>query len=239
MGSNRIWRVAGVMTLLGLGLAGCNSTPIRDPEYAPTYPAAVAAPPQAETGAIYQTTYNVALFEDVKARRVGDILTIHLVESTNASKSSSNAVDRAQTSQVDNPTILGATPKFPLPGALPLSITDNNTLETKLKSDSTFKGKADTAQKNSLSGDISVTVADVFPNGNLLVRGEKRLNLNQGNEYVKISGIVRPLDIQGDNSVLSTKVADATIVYSGDGAAADANKVGWLTRFFASALFPF
>ena len=78
----------------------------------------------------------------------------------------------------------------------------------------------------------------MLPNGNLLVRGEKRLNLNQGNEYIKISGMVRPVDIGTDNSVLSTKIADATIVYSGDGANADSNKVGWLGRFFMSAAFP-
>ena len=83
-----------------------------------------------------------------------------------------------------------------------------------------------------------MTVADVLPNGNLVIRGEKRLNLNQGNEYVKISGIVRPTDVTASNTVPSTKVADATIVYSADGANADANKVGWLSRFFLSAVFP-
>jgi flagellar L-ring protein precursor FlgH len=82
-------------------------------------------------------------------------------------------------------------------------------------------------------------VADVLPNGYLYVRGEKRLNFNQGNEYVKIAGIVRPADIALDNSVPSTKVADATIIYNGDGAGADANKLGWLARFFMSAVFPF
>ena len=83
--------------------------------------------------------------------------------------------------------------------------------------------------------DQSVLLED----GNLFVRGEKRLNLNQGNEYVKISGIVRPVDIASDNSVPSTKIADATIIYNGDGAGADANKLGWIARFFISAVFPF
>jgi flagellar L-ring protein precursor FlgH len=84
-----------------------------------------------------------------------------------------------------------------------------------------------------------VTVADVLPNGNLVVRGEKRVGINQGNEYVKISGIVRPLDIAADNTIASTKVADATIIYNGDGQTASANKAGWLTRFFTSVLSPF
>ena len=90
-----------------------------------------------------------------------------------------------------------------------------------------------------MNGSITVTVADVLPNGNLVIRGEKRLNLNQGNEYIKISGMVRAVDVASDNSVLSTKIADATIVYSGDGANADSSKVGWLGRFFMSAAFPF
>jgi flagellar L-ring protein precursor FlgH len=126
-----------------------------------------------------------------------------------------------------------------LPGVLPLAAVANNTLETDLSASNDYSGKADSKQSNSLNGSITVTVADVLPNGNLVIRGEKRLNLNQGNEYIKISGMVRPVDIATDNSVLSTKIADATIVYSGDGANADSNKVGWLGRFFMSAAFPF
>ena len=122
---------------------------------------------------------------------------------------------------------------------MPLASTEDNNLSTNLSSSNTFSGESDSAQSNSLNGDITVTVADVFPNGNLYVRGEKRLNLNQGNEYIKISGIVRPVDIGSDNTVSSTKVADATIIYNGDGAGADANKLGWIARFFISAVFPF
>jgi flagellar L-ring protein FlgH len=84
-----------------------------------------------------------------------------------------------------------------------------------------------------------VTVADVLPNGNLVVRGEKWLTLNQGDEYIQISGIVRPIDIRTDNTVLSGLVADARITYSGKGMVADSNKMGWLSRFFASAIWPF
>jgi flagellar L-ring protein FlgH len=224
-----------------VALTACNSTPRRDPAFAPSYPAPLEAPlqQQAASGSIYQSGFNVVLFEDVKARRVGDLLTIRLVESTNATKASSNDITKDQTSTIDNPTILGASPQFALPGILPLDVTDNNSLETSLGSNHEFKGKSATAQRNSLTGDISVTVADVLPNGNLIVRGEKRLNLNAGNEYVKISGMVRPLDIQTNNTVLSTKVADATIVYNGDGAQADASKIGWIARFFVSALLPF
>ena len=224
--------------LIAMIISGCNTTPRRDPTYSATYPVAFEQPIQARTGSIYQRGYDIAFFEDTKARRIGDILTITLDEATNASKSSSNDLGREQTSTVTNPTILGATPQFGLPGLLPLSQTENNTLESNLGTSHEFTGDSDSAQSNSLSGDITVTIADVLPNGNLLVRGEKRLNLNQGNEYVKISGIVRPLDISTANTVSSTKVADATIVYNADGANADANKIGWLGRFFLSAVFP-
>ncbi len=235
-------RLRGVaLMVLVFGLAACDSMPSRDPSFAPSYPAPIEIPQQrqAATGAIYQTGYDKVLFEDVKARRIGDILTVRLVESTKATKASSNDISKDQKSTIDNPTILGASPQFGLPGLLPLNITSGNSLASKLGSNHVFKGKSTTAQNNSLSGDISVTVADVLPNGNLIVRGEKRLNLNAGNEYVKISGMVRPLDIQANNTVLSTKIADATIVYNGDGAEADSSKIGWLARFFVSALLPF
>ncbi len=222
-------------------LTACDTPPRRDPEFAASYPAVHGSPAQAQaaTGAIFQGGYDITLFEDVKAHRIGDILTIRLSESNQAAKSNNNAVTKAGSSKLENPTILGAKPEFLLPGVLPLAAVANNTLETDLSASNDYSGKADSKQSNSLNGSITVTVADVLPNGNLLVRGEKRLNLNQGNEYIKISGMVRPVDIGTDNSVLSTKIADATIVYSGDGANADSNKVGWLGRFFMSAAFPF
>lgn len=234
----RLLALAGLILL-----AGCNSNPVRDPSFAASMPAPLEVPQarQAATGAIYQAGYDVVLFEDSRARRVGDILTIRLTESTNASKSNSNDVSRDNNSSVTNPTILGVNPAFALPGALPIAaaVGAGNNLETSLTSNTAFKGKSGTKQTNSLTGDISVTIADVLPNGNLVVRGEKRLNLNSGNEYVKIAGIVRPLDIAANNVVPSSKVADATIIYNGDGAEADSSKMGWLARFFISPVFPF
>lgn len=226
---------------LALLLAGCNSNPVRDPEYAVSYPAVDASPLPAQraTGAIFQSGYDIALFEDIKAHRVGDILTIRLAEANRAQKNADTSITRDQANSIDNPTILGTTPEFALPGVLPLAATTGNTLETNVGSNHDFEGAADSSVSNSLNGDITVTVAEVLPNGNLMVRGEKRLNINQGNEYIKLAGIVRPVDIAADNSVPSTKVADATIIYNGDGATAESNRMGWLSRFFASALFPF
>ena len=224
-----------------IALGGCNSMPRRDPGFAASYPDAVVNPMYAQngSGAIFQRGYDIALFEDVKARRIGDILTIRLSEANTAQKSSDTNITRDHTTTVTNPTILGTTPKFDLPGALPLANTQDNTLASSLSAQHDFAGDAASGLSNTLTGDITVTVADVLPNGHFVVRGEKRLNLNQGNEYIKISGIVRPIDIATDNSVLSTRVADATIIYNGDGATADANRLGWLSRFFISAVFPF
>ena len=238
MNSQRL-RFLLLVSLLGLG--ACNEMPVRDPAYAATLPAALPeVPPEQADGAIYHVGRDQLLFEDLKARRIGDILTINLVEKTDASKKSNTKSDRTTSGTVTNPTILGTTPVFDLPGALPLASTKNNTLAASLSSSHSFDGSGESKQSNSLTGGISVTVADVFPNGNLYVRGEKRLNLNQGNEYIKVSGIVRPIDINAaDNSVDSTKLADATIIYSQDGEMADANKLGWLARFFISAIFPF
>ena len=92
---------------------------------------------------------------------------------------------------------------------------------------------------NSLSGNITVTVHDVLPNGVLMVKGEKWLTLNQGDEYIRISGMVRPQDIGSDNTVESTKLADARIAYSGTGSVNDSNVMGWMSRFFIGAIWPF
>jgi flagellar L-ring protein precursor FlgH len=112
-------------------------------------------------------------------------------------------------------------------------------VETEIKTTKDFNGEGEANQSNSLIGDISVTVTELLPNGNLKVRGEKRVTLNQGDEYIRLSGIVRPVDIDANNTIASDKVADATIMYTGEGAMADASKMGWLSRIIYSPWFPF
>ncbi|MET0100114.1 MAG: flagellar basal body L-ring protein FlgH [Sedimenticola sp.] len=227
-----------LLILTALSVAGCNTAPKRDPAYAPMRPVAMPVP-QHNNGAIYQAGYEQSWFEDMRARRVGDMLTVKLVEKTDASKTTATNVSKANTTTITNPTILGSTPQFDTPSIIPLASNSNNTLGTSLSSSSSFAGAGDSAQSNNLTGDITVTVVEVMPNGYLAIRGEKRIGINQGNEYIKVSGIVRPADIDSTNTVLSTKLADPTLVYVGDGAVADSNAVGWLSRFFISALFPF
>jgi flagellar L-ring protein precursor FlgH len=119
------------------------------------------------------------------------------------------------------------------------SVLSGKDLETKLASKKEFTGTGAADQSNSLSGNISVTVVELLPNGNLSVRGEKRVTLNQGDEFIRLSGIVRPVDISTSNIITSDKVADVTIMYVGEGAMADASKMGWLARMVQSPWFPF
>lgn len=225
---------APIFIILLAIVSGCSSAPKHDPEFAPSMPVYKDPIPQEVTGGIYRAGQEIMLFEDLKARRIGDTITVKLSERTNATKSADTEASRSQETTIANPTLYGVAPQFNVP-----LVSNDNTLAAQLSSSNEFDGSGKSSQSNSLTGDITVTVADVFPNGNMYVRGEKRLNFNQGNEYVKIAGIVRPYDIGPDNTVLSTKLADATIMYNGDGVVADANKIGWLARFFIGVISPF
>ncbi|MEM7082007.1 MAG: flagellar basal body L-ring protein FlgH [Pseudomonadota bacterium] len=180
-------------------------------------------------GAIYQASTSLALFEDQKARRVGDILTITLTEATNATKSSTTSTSKSTAATINNPTVMG------------YNVTRDGVpiLSGNLGGDQEFSGEGGATQSNRLDGSVTVTVVKRLPNGNLHVQGEKWLTLNQGKEYVRVSGIVRPVDILANNSVSSEKVANARIEYAGKGALADANRMSWLARFFNSPWVPF
>ncbi len=210
-------------------ITGCVSKPAKpdNPEYAPVRPQALAQP-QAVTGSIFNPATSMNLYSDGRAHRVGDILTIVLSEQTQSSKSAKTEVDKSSELSIPAPTILGKSAEL---FGNPLSFSQP-------ESSSTFDGEGKSDMSNSLNGNITVTVHDVLPNGTLVVRGEKWLTLNQGDEFIRISGLVRPLDISTDNSVQSTKLADARITYSGTGTVADSNSAGWLSKFFISPLWP-
>lgn len=174
-------------------------------------------------GSIFQGSY-VPLTSGGRAGQVGDIVTIQLVERTAATKSNAAGTQRDGN--------IGLTP----PATGPLSLF--NPSDIAMGGGQQFKGKGDASQSNALSGEVSVTIAAIYPNGTMLVRGEKLLTLNRGDERVQISGIIRAIDISPDNRVLSTRVADANIRYVGKGEIARASKQGWLQRFF-SIISPF
>ena len=205
--------------------AGC-STPLPKPDI--PQPVYVPRPTSSPTGSIYYAGYDVRLFEDIRARRVGDTLTVKLTERTAASKSANTNVNKSSEVEIAAPLIFGQIPKI-----------DGKPLASSINAERDFEGGGASDQSNRLTGDITVSVVDVRPNGNLVVAGQKRITLNQGDEYIQLLGEVRPIDIDPDNAVLSTRVANAEITYQGHGAIADANMLGWLARFFVSALLPF
>jgi flagellar L-ring protein precursor FlgH len=211
-----------------VALTSCHSLPRPDEKYAATLPEEQPDSTEAN-GAIFHVGHDVPLFENAVAHRVGDVLTITLAEQTNASKSATTTTKKTTTENMAAPTLLG----------VPLTVHGNNILNNSLNDATTFDGEGASAQSNVLTGSISVTVAKRLANGNLLVRGQKWITLNQGREYVRIQGIVRPVDIGPDNVVPSYDVADASISYGGQGTLADSNTKSWLARFFDSPYMPF
>ena len=176
--------------------------------------------PSPATGAIFQADGGyAALYEGWRARRVGDPLTIILVERTAASKSAG--------SKLDSDGEFGIRP--PATGALSTLFSRT---DARAGGDRQFQGAGSANQANSLSGEVSVTVAEVYPNGTMLVQGRKRVTLNRGDEFIAIKGVVRMADVDVNNRVPSTRVADAQISYTGKGDVARASRQGWLSRFF-------
>lgn len=201
------------------GLFGKKKPP---PDFSASKP--VPPPPPPANGSIYQASAGYApLYEGWRARRVGDPLTITLVERTLASKSASSKLASDGSAAFIPPT------------SGPLSFDPNS---AKVGGNRGFNGQGTADQSNTLSGELSVTVAEVYPNGTMLVQGAKRVTLNRGDEFVQIKGIVRMADIDADNRVLSTRVADAQIAYTGKGDVARASRQGWFSRFF-SVISPF
>lgn len=218
-----------LLVICALSLVACasNKKPMRDdPYYAPTASSANAIPQRTE-GSLYQQAYGLSLFDDRKALRVGDIITITLSENTVSRKSSGVSVKKDSQMNFNAGPLLGVNPTF-----------KGNTLDTNITQGRDFSGDAGADQSNSLQGNITVTVAEVLANGNLVVRGEKWMTLNRGDEFIRISGIVRPDDISPSNMVASTRLANAKISYSGTGALADSQSMGWLSRFFNSDYWP-
>ncbi len=217
-----------VVVLLLVSACSTTHQAVSDPEYAPVRPVN-AQPLPVSDGAIYKAGFSLALFEDTKAHRVGDIITVILQEKTNASKKASTNTAKDAAVTIAAPTLFGRG----------VSYGGDAVLSATIDAERDFQGEGDSTQSNSLSGEITVTVAEVYVNGNMLIRGEKLLTLNQGSEHVRISGIIRPIDITPSNTVLSSQVANAKIIYGGQGVLADANTKGWLQRIFDSNWWPF
>ena len=214
-------------TLLAVAALGGLSSGCSGNEPAAGFEASLPPPPspalalaqQQPNGAIFQAANGYApLIIGNRASAVGDPVTILLVESTKTSKSSSSQTDRD-----------GGFSLLP-PATGPFSFLSPEALTA--GGNSNFKGQGNATQASSLSGSLSVTIAQVYPNGTALVQGQKLLELSQGKEWVQFAGIVRLTDIDQDNRIYSTRVADARIIYSGKGSIQRASREGWLSRFF-------
>lgn len=211
-----------------LAVTSCASPKRGDAEYAPVMPVQNYGPQQ-HSDSIYQSGTAWLLLEDIRARHVGDMLTVTLQEKTDAEKKADTNTGKSTSDIISPPTILGS----------PVTINGKEIFDNNLASEHAFDGTGESTQSNSLSGSVTVVVVNVLANGNLEVQGEKWININQGEEYLRLRGIVRPSDIRSDNSIASTRVANAQIQYSGDSVLAESNEPGWLSKFFSSSWMPF
>lgn len=186
----------------------------------PGFEAAMPAPaPRTADGSIFNASVGYApLFQGLRARSVGDPVTISLTENTTATKSAGSKTQR------------GGNGAIVPPAAFPFAWLNPESL--KASAAGSFKGDGTATQSSTFSSELSVTIAEVRPNGTALLRGEKRMMLSQGQEWVQFSGVVRLADIDADNRIASTRVADARFEYSGNGAVQRAGREGWLSRFF-------
>ncbi len=196
-----------------------------DPAWAPIHPKHQPEHYAAETGSLFNADKATSLYDDSKPRGIGDIITVTLDEATKAAKSSDADLSKSNDASMDPLSV----------GGKDLTVGEYN-FSYGLKNDNNFSGSAAANQSNSISGSISVEVIEVLANGNLLIRGEKWLTLNTGDEYIRLSGTIRPQDIDYDNTIASTRISNARIQYSGTGTNQDMQEPGFLARFFNVAL---
>jgi flagellar L-ring protein precursor FlgH len=209
-----------------LSLAACTTVPPTNVHQPMTARPVARQETLAASGSIYNPGTSRTLFEDRRARYVGDTMTIVISETTSASTKSNTNASRTGSISASVPTITG------LPGKSLQGIG----LEA--ESATTFAGEGDAAANNIFTGNIAVTVIEVLPNGNLLVSGEKQVSIGTGTEYIRLSGVVNPYFISTANTISSANVADARIEYKETGIISEAQVMGWLARFFMS-VFPF
>lgn len=222
------------VTLLVLVTSACSNTVElnkalpNDPDFAPIMPEEEEER-IVPSGSLFKPYYVNNIYSDSKAHRVGDIISVILSEKTQAKKNAKTELKKENETNLD--TVTGF-------GGVPVSV-NGQSLQFGISQDSNFKGDSKADQGNSLSGNISVHVLRVLPNGNLMIRGEKWLTLNNGDEYIRLTGVIRSKDINSNNTIMSNKVANARIQYAGTGSFADTNEQGWLAKFFNSSWWPF
>ena len=204
-------------TVIALSLASC-STQLEERasiDFEPIIPIAKKAGKKDRYGSIYSNSQNGLFATDRRASKVGDILTVALSENFSATKSQSAKSAKKGEMKFDFPNVMTA-------GA------DDGLFDS--SSEKSFDGSGSAGQNNSLRGQLSVTVTKVFDNGNMEILGQKKLTLNNGDEYIRLLGIIRPEDINNQNTVQSSRIANAKISYTGAGDVADTAKKGWFSK---------
>jgi flagellar L-ring protein precursor FlgH len=217
-----------LLVFVVMALSACVKKGVVVNEYAPPAISKKEIIPE-YNGAIYQEGMSVSLFYDTTARGIGDIITVTLVESATALSSADTVSEKKQTVEMDAPTIAGGD----------VTHEGKKVLENNLEAARDFRGSGESNQAHNFQAVIAVSVVDVLPNSYLVVRGEKLITLNQSEDYIRFSGIVRPQDINSDNTVESQKIANVQVSYSGSGPLTHANEMGPLAKFFNSQAYPY
>ena len=218
-----------MMGLVILFLTGCASEPI-NPTYRaemkkvqePTFPE--YKPPKVEEGSLWSAERGMSLFTDIRAKRVGDTVTIRIVEDPEAAVSANTKTSRSSG----------------LSGKLVANSTQSNGVDAAINStlDTSYDGKGTSDRDGHVNAYITAMVINVLPNGNLFISGKRQIKVNHELQYITISGIIRPEDVTPNNEVSSTYIADARIAYSGVGPVSDNQSPGWLARIL-SYVWPF
>ena len=223
-------QAAAAAALLLCGCASINETMNPRPPVDVAQPTQLRAPPivvpPISNGAIFQTGQYRPLFEDHRARLVGDTLTVQIVEKVTATQKSTSSIDKSGGLAAGVTAIPGLAGNSFTAGRANIGATSSNT----------FAGKGSTENSNDFSGTITATVIEVLPNGHLLVAGEKQIGVNHNVDVLRFSGQVDPRVIQTGNSVASAQIANVRIEHRGRGAQAEAQGMGWLSRFFLNVL---
>jgi flagellar L-ring protein precursor FlgH len=223
-------------------LMGCAERVARTPTPAANQEAALRRPPHTSLqrppaprteGSIFSDAVRPNFFTDIRARDIGDIITINVVETSKASKNAQTSLSKDNEVAAGISALLGYETELPTnrAGVLPSAMIG-------AKTESTFKGSGSTTRNETMTAQISARVIQVLPNGNLVLRGSREITVNYEKQYIIIQGVVRPEDVQPNNTVLSTYIADAKIEYTGKGDVSVKQRPGWLSRLL-DFIWPF
>lgn len=220
-------------SLAALMLSSCASAPERMEKfsYEPNYPMNIPKKNLPKDGSLYQSGESLTLFDDSRAHKVGDIITINLAEKFDAKKKDEAKYNKTNQQQFGLNGLAAAGTNASAFGGN-ISVPGLGTgIGIGYGTDGSFAGKSDVKQNSSLTGSIAVTVVEVIPNGNLVIRGEKWITIHEGEEVIRFAGIIRPQDIRPDNTIDSEKVADVRLIYKDTGVSGDMNRPSAITQW--------